>query len=617
MLHRDHDYPIQYGTPLNSARKSTDPATHSFLLIKNFSPDTSENRVRDMFASFRSLKDVIIIKNSNNIYVTFDNANEVQRILELSEREGFEDAGRQLKMCLVSKLPLDLNDKSSIVLITIYNEKIEINVDSIFDLFKEFGTIRKIIIFKKKNYQVFIEFGSSDDAFFFKQALHNTNFKGFFFLKIQFTQKKELIVNGDNHYERDFTNDPTHSKHSESLQGYGEPQHSTTPLPSVNKHSSQTEKLSLTEVPKVRKVDMIDNQSTRILTARDNFIPTNSEFNYLNRILSTESGVNPNLRPKEVYPHQNHTYIQPENIITSLKNLDFTTTKAEPSQSETFNCKPIIVESDNISLEKLFSVKLTNLNTDVKHKPIFNLFSLYGNIDHISLDSATSSAIVAYDSETARQAACMFLNGITFFGRPISVMFLKEQLRAEPVTKSYYFNPNQQSPISPLTTTRQDKPNIVHYKINRRLSGDSNSKLKTITKPTHCLYIFNIANLVTIENLKELFENFEPVLKMFYTNEQRISAIFQFQSVETATKILSIFKNFSLLGKNLKINFANEAFMRAPLSTGDFLGEKTFDNGINHQNGPEVIQSKENSRLPELSPRVTSLSGQLSKPAYF
>ncbi len=71
-------------------------------------------------------------------------------------------------MCFVNKLPLDLNPTSRIVLITVYNEKIEINVKSVYEIFKEFGMIRKIIIFKKKNFQIFVEFDSADDAFFFK-----------------------------------------------------------------------------------------------------------------------------------------------------------------------------------------------------------------------------------------------------------------------------------------------------------------------------------------------------------------------------------------------------------------------------------------------------------------
>lgn len=107
-------------------------------------------------------------------------------------------------MCLVNKLPLDLNKKSKIVLVTVYNERIKINVFTFYHLFKSFGEISKIIIFKKKNYQVFVEFVNAEQAFVFKQALHNVNYKNYFFIKIQFTQKKELVVNSNTMFEYDF-----------------------------------------------------------------------------------------------------------------------------------------------------------------------------------------------------------------------------------------------------------------------------------------------------------------------------------------------------------------------------------------------------------------------------
>lgn len=65
-----------------------------------------------------------------------------------------------------------------------YQEKVEINAFSIYETFKEFGTINKVVVFKKKNYQIFIEFEMTKDALKFKQTLHNQNFKGFFYLKI-------------------------------------------------------------------------------------------------------------------------------------------------------------------------------------------------------------------------------------------------------------------------------------------------------------------------------------------------------------------------------------------------------------------------------------------------
>lgn len=53
-----------------------------------------------------------------------------------------------------------------------------------FEIFKEFGDINKIVIFKKKNYQVFFEFENVEDALALKQKLHNKKLKDYFYLKI-------------------------------------------------------------------------------------------------------------------------------------------------------------------------------------------------------------------------------------------------------------------------------------------------------------------------------------------------------------------------------------------------------------------------------------------------
>lgn len=91
------------------------------------------------------------------------------------------------------------------MLITIYFEKIQINVETIYSEFRKFGNIQKIIIFRKKNYQIFVELASTEEALQFKNQLQNQNFDHLFNLKIQFTQKKELVVNNNTMTEFDFT----------------------------------------------------------------------------------------------------------------------------------------------------------------------------------------------------------------------------------------------------------------------------------------------------------------------------------------------------------------------------------------------------------------------------
>lgn len=145
------------------------------------------------------------MNNSSSVYLKFASLEEIKNIMKQHLVAPFCIGKKKLNLCLVNKLPLDLNQKSRIVLVTIYNEKIKINVFTFYHLFKSYGEIKKIIIFKKKNYQIFIEFESAEKAHIFKDSLHNINYKNYFFIKIQFTQKKELVINQNSLFEYDFS----------------------------------------------------------------------------------------------------------------------------------------------------------------------------------------------------------------------------------------------------------------------------------------------------------------------------------------------------------------------------------------------------------------------------
>lgn len=173
-------------------------------MIRNLNSKINDSSIRTIFRDFRSLKEIIRIFNSNNVYLKFGSLEDLKSVMKRNLVAPFVCRKKRLNMCLVNKLPLDLNKKSKIVLVTVYNERIKINVFTFYHLFKSFGEISKIIIFKKKNYQVFVEFVSAEQAFVFKQALHNVNYKNYFFIKIQFTQKKELVVNSNTMFEYDF-----------------------------------------------------------------------------------------------------------------------------------------------------------------------------------------------------------------------------------------------------------------------------------------------------------------------------------------------------------------------------------------------------------------------------
>lgn len=62
--------------------------------------------------------------------------------------------------------------------------------------------------------------------------------------------------------------------------------------------------------------------------------------------------------------------------------------------------------------------------------------------------------------------------------------------------------------------------------------------------------------------MQELFETVEPVSDIYYLNESKNSALVFFEGLDQAVKILCMFKNMTLIDKNLKINFANQNLVR-------------------------------------------------------
>lgn len=197
-----------------------DITKHHYILIRNLHPKTNEQKVKNIFKEFSSLQNVIKVSNSSSVYLKFSSLKEIKNIMKQHLVAPFYIGHKKLNLCLVNKLPLDLNQKSKIVLVTVYNEKIKINVFTFYHLFKSYGEIKKIIIFKKKNYQVFIEFGSAEQAHIFKEALHNINYKNYFYIKIQFTQKKELIVNQNSLFEYNFSEGNKANIHSPISNNY-------------------------------------------------------------------------------------------------------------------------------------------------------------------------------------------------------------------------------------------------------------------------------------------------------------------------------------------------------------------------------------------------------------
>jgi hypothetical protein len=110
---------------------------------------------------------------------------------------------KPLNIMRINKVPLDLNHPSKVLLVTFIGYTKEMTVEHVIELFGTYGNIGKVVIYKKKNIQILVELDSLESAMRIRDDQEiiskNQNVK----MKIQFTNKKNLIVekNCPNEYD--------------------------------------------------------------------------------------------------------------------------------------------------------------------------------------------------------------------------------------------------------------------------------------------------------------------------------------------------------------------------------------------------------------------------------
>lgn len=129
----------------------------------------------------------------------------------------------------------------------------------------------------------------------------------------------------------------------------------------------------------------------------------------------------------------------------------------------------------------LYPLLVRNISAKVKHKMLFNLFSLYGNIDKIFVETTKLEAVVYYETEFNQIMATHYLDGTPVFEKKIEITKIGK-------TKS-------------KMQEREDR------KRGESKAGSSDveffsSKQKTINKPNNILYIFNLSKNVTLRIIK-------------------------------------------------------------------------------------------------------------------
>lgn len=478
MVHRpEASSPITVDSDVrNLLTASPQDQDHCYLLVKNLPQDITEREVWDLFQDTFSMEKVIILAKTSNVYLKFSSAAEIQSIITANENLPMVYKDQKLKFGSVFKLPLDLNHASKVVLLTIYDEKIEITAQAVYQIFKEASRPLRIIVFKKKNHQVFMEFDSVEEAANFRETFDNINFNGFFFLKVQFTRKNSLNITKNSPMEHDFTPE---------LEG------------------------------KVK-------------------CPT-LDLSYLDQIgIKPIAGYNPG-------PFCGSN----TNVVPSLQNFDDFAECASPSDflKDSAYLHDQTRDTSEDKAEYFYLLHISNLHPDLRVKAIFNLFSLYGNIEKISTDFGKRKATIFYPSEFEQMTAHHCLGGLKLYSQDLDIRTSKIKRNA-PISAQY--------------------PNLVQYRCKKDTPQTNTlSKLRVINKPHNVLYVFNLTPVVTLESIRQMFAKQAPVEDIYYSNDSKNSALVLFKTIDDAAKILCLFKNTNLGEKSLKINFANSNLLKA------------------------------------------------------
>ena len=174
---------------------------------------------------------------------------------------------------------------------------------------------------------------------------------------------------------------------------------------------------------------------------------------------SSTNQTNPSQKKQKNKLRFSETQKLPKSLLESLKG--------EPS-----------ISIDEVEMHNttpgLYPLFVCNIDPRVKHKMLFNIFSLYGNIDKIFLDVVKYEAIVYYETEFNQLMGLHHLQGISLFGKAFEIHKLKKT---------------------------QGKGSRRSMK--GRVSGDlMGSKQKTINKPNRILYIFNLSKSLTLAIVK-------------------------------------------------------------------------------------------------------------------
>lgn len=197
----------------------------------------------------------------------------------------------------------------------------------------------------------------------------------------------------------------------------------------------------------------------------------------------------------------------------------------EKSQKEL----PFVSSVCSSEREGSFFLLLKSLSREVKHKSLFNLFSIYGVILRIGIDADSHRGFIVFTNRRSIEEAFECLQDESLFGQNLD--------------------------ISLSTELREEEFEVVNYLKENKSQGRFDRPKKGL-RPSNVLYIYNLNSELGLQAVRNLFETIEEMVEINYTEDSQSSGKVHFKSKDAATKVLCYFKNVKLMNKTIKITFA-------------------------------------------------------------
>lgn len=191
-------------------------------------------------------------------------------------------------------------------------------------------------------------------------------------------------------------------------------------------------------------------------------------------------------------------------------------------------------KGENTLLVKNLPIGITCMN-------LFKLFGMYGNVMKVKIFYTNpENALVELQDNTQANVAKVHLNNCCIRGNNIFVTVSKN-----PIIFNVPFVPEGNKFLGDYTESKEHRYKIV---------GSKN--FRNIAPPSPVLHLSNLCENKDDDFYRNMFKNCGRVKKFMMLKGDTLNMLMEMESTQQAVEVLTLFHNFNIEGKFLKVSFS-------------------------------------------------------------